>query len=101
METTGTTTGGDRGDSGGDAGHPERSGAEGRPVRVSYVEQGFGVALQVGDESADGVEPGGDVEAGLLRVSDAVVTLEIPHPDGGRSFLSWDPAEVSFDPLVA
>lgn len=78
-----------------------RSGDDGRAVRVSYQERGFGVALVVDGDREGG---GGDAEAGeagVLRVSDAVVTLEIPLADGGRSVLSWDPAEVTVDPLVA
>ncbi len=77
--------------------------ADGRPVRVSYEDRGFGVALVVGDGEVagiDGSEPD-ETEAGVLRVSDAVVTLEIPLADGGRSVLTWDPAEVAVDPLVA
>jgi len=75
----------------------------GRPVRVSYEDRGFGVALVVGDDRADGVEgvDATETEAGVLRVSDAVVTLEIPLADGSRSVLTWDPAEVTVDPLVA
>lgn len=77
--------------------------ADGRPVRVSYEDRGFGVALVVGDGGAaalDGVDAA-ETEAGVLRVSDAVVTLEIPLADGGRSVLTWDPAEITVDPLVA
>lgn len=75
--------------------------ADGRAVRVSYETRGFGVALVV-DEAGDGTtDETDDAETGVLRVSDAVVTLEIPLADGGRSVLSWDPAEVSVDPQVA
>lgn len=77
----------------------------GRPVRVSYVAERFGVALVVadGDEQpgTDGSAPADGGEHGVLHLSDAVVTLEIPLPDGGRSILSWDPTEVALDPLVA
>jgi hypothetical protein len=76
---------------------------------VSYVPQGFGVALVVDRDGdgpgrrdrgrSDGAPP--DDGPGLLWVGDAVVTLEIPGPDGRRSTLSWDPAEVALDPLVA
>ena len=69
----------------------------GRAVRVRYVPQGFGLALVIDEELID-EEPGG---AGVLRVSDAVVTAEVPMPDGGWATLAWDPAEVTFDPLVA
>lgn len=70
-----------------------------RAVRVRYEPRGFGLALVV--DGGDPI-PGGDpTEPGVLRVSDAVVTLEIPLPDGSRSTLSWDPAEVAVDPLVA
>lgn len=71
--------------------------AEVRAVRVGYEADGFGPALVVATDDAS--EAGADT--GLLRVSDAVVTLEIPLPGGGRSVLSWDPAEVTLDPLVA
>lgn len=74
---------------------------QGRAVRVSYEPRGFGVALVVDGSSADGSDDDGSAEAGVLRVSDAVVTLEIPLADGGRSVLSWDPAEVMVDPQVA
>ena len=63
-------------------------------MRVSFESRRFGVALVVGDEGPDG-------DTGLLRVGDAVVTLEIPGPDGRSSTLTWDPAEVAVDPLVA
>ncbi len=77
--------------------------ADGRPVRVSYQDRGFGVALVVGEDEVSGADGDeiADGEAGLLRVSDAVVTLEIPLADGSRSVLTWDPAEVTVDPLVA
>lgn len=84
----------------------ERDGA--RAVRVCYVPQGFGLALVIDGEAP--VSPGDDrgahhdgveAETGLLRISDAVVTLEIPRPGGGHHTLSWDPTEVAFDPLVA
>ena len=75
---------------------------DGRPVRVSYETRGFGLALVVGDGEAPGGDGSdtADTEAGVLRVSDAVVTLEIPLADGSRSVLSWDPAEVTVDPLA-
>ena len=91
--TTGATDGADEADQ-------QRAGSGGRPVRVSYVPQGFGVALVV-DDDPEATADDAVAESGLLRVSDAVVTLEIPRPDGGRSVLSWDPAEVAFDPRVA
>ncbi len=97
---------GDTGDGsdGGDLEAVDRgSRTNGRPVRVSYENRGFGVALVVGDDEASGADGSGtaETEAGVLRVSDAVVTLEIPLADGGRSVLTWDPAEVTVDPLVA
>lgn len=73
----------------------------GRPVRVGYVAAGIGVALVVDDGDRDDEDGSSTEERGVLRVGDAVVTLEIPRPDGGRSVLSWDPAEVTLDPLVA
>ncbi len=75
-----------------------------RPVRVSYQPRRFGVVLVVEDEAGGGAEGAGGAAGtgtGLLRVSDAVITLEIPLPDGTRSVLSWDPAEVVVDPLAA
>ncbi len=73
-----------------------------RAVRVGYVADGVGPALVVADgDPTDEGEEGAVTDAGLLRVSDAVVTLEIPLPGGGRSVLSWDPSEVALDPLVA
>lgn len=79
------------------------SAVNGRPVRVSYQDRGFGIALVVGDGEAPGADGSApeETEAGVLRVSDAVVTLEIPLADGGRSVLTWDPAEVTVDPIVA
>lgn len=74
---------------------------------MSYEQRGFGVALVVDGAGQDRAGQDGDgaaveeVETGLLRVSDAVVTLEIPLAGGGRSVLSWDPAEVTVNPLVA
>ncbi len=80
-------------------------GRSGRPVRVSYVAEGVGVALVVadGDDGSDGAldDAGDGADHGVLHLGDAVVTLEIPRPDGGRSVLSWDPTEVTLDPLVA
>lgn len=71
-----------------------------RRVRVGYATRGFGPALVVGRD--DGPDDGhDDAEHGLLTVGDAVVTLEIPRPDGTLATLAWDPAEVAYDPLVA
>ncbi len=100
METTEATQHGDD-----DRSHRTPAAEAGRPVRVGYVAQGFGPALVV-DDGADGSErleddADGEARDGLLRVGDAVVTLEIPLPDGRRSVLSWDPSEVTLDPLVA
>lgn len=80
-----------------------RTAVPGRSVRVSYEPRGFGVALVVGDgDPSDGSAEGdAESETGVLRVSDAVVTLEIPLAGGGHSVLSWDPAEVAVDPQVA
>jgi hypothetical protein len=76
----------------------DRNEAAERSVQVSYVPQGFGLALVV---DGDGVErpDGEDPAAGVLRNGTAVITLEIPRPDGTSSVLSWDPAEVAFDPI--
>lgn len=80
---------------------PIEVGGGARRVRVGYAAQGFGPALVVErDEVPEGDDPS-DAEHGLLTVGLAVVTLEIPRPDGTRATLAWDPAEVSFDPLVA
>jgi len=73
-----------------------------RRVRVSYVPKGFGLALVVDTGAEDGEDPSdGAGEQGLLRVGEACVTLEIPRPDGRPSVLSWDPAEVGWDPVIA
>lgn len=96
MEIEGTSTAGETMDGATEAGGG-RAGPPGRPVRVSYEPRGFGVALVVDDDA--GTED--DETAGLLHVGDAVVTLEIPLPGGGRSVLTWDPSEVTVDPLVA
>ncbi len=74
-----------------------------KQVNVSYVDHGFGPALAI--NAADATNAGtrvgeADGELGLLRLSDAVITLEIARPDGQSSVLTWDPAEVSFDPIV-
>lgn len=67
-----------------------------RPVRVRHVPQRFGLALVVDNDGA-----GDGAERGLLRVGDACVTLEIVGPDGSPSVLSWDPAEVAWDPVAS
>ena len=68
-----------------------------RRVRVNYVRQQFGLALVVDNEAGTTDH----AEHGLLRVGDACVTLEIERPDGRSAVLSWDPAEVTWDPIVA
>lgn len=65
-------------------------------MRVSYVPRGFGLALVI-DESED---HGTDEVDGVLRVSDAVVTLEMPTVDGRPAVLAWDPAEVNWDAVA-
>jgi hypothetical protein len=74
-----------------------------RRVRVSYDPKGFGLALVVDNDRDDGAaeQPPATGEQGLLRVGEACVTLEIARPDGRPSVLSWDPAEVGWDPVVA
>ncbi len=64
-------------------------GAETKRVRVSYRSEGAGLALSLADSV--------DVTDGVLRITDACVTLEIPTTDGRPSMLAWDPAEVSWD----
>ncbi len=80
--------------------------AETKKVRVSYVPTGHGLALTIADveeRTVDGVVAGdgGDGEDGVLRVTDACVTLEFPMSDGRTSMLAWDPAEVDWNELVA
>lgn len=72
-----------------------------REVLVGYEAAGVGPALVVEQAGGRGDGPVDGEVPGLLRAGGAVVTLEIPRPDGGRSVLSWDPAEVALDPLVA
>lgn len=80
--------------------------AESRKVRVSYVPSGFGLALTI-TESPDLADdaaldrPPADGSEGVLRVSDACVTLELPMADGRRPMLAWDPAEFNWEALVS
>lgn len=58
-------------------------------VHVSYGAEGTGLALALSETAEDG--------DGVLRITDACITLEIPTTDGVPSVLAWDPAEVSWD----
>lgn len=70
------------------------------PVRVRYAPSGAGISLVL-DGSAEPTEDQAEATDGLLRVSAAVITLELPGPDGSTAVLAWDPAEVDWDSLVA
>ncbi len=87
-----------------------------RRVRVSYVPTGFGLALAISDDpctdgsssegsSSDGTSGEGTGNQyrsdGLLRIGDSCVTLELPTIDGRTSILAWDPAEVTWESMVA
>ncbi len=90
--------------------------AETKRVRVSYQPTGHGLALMIAAPDADGadsdpnlsaplspstgdVSPNDDAgryQDGLLHISDACITLELPAPDGRPSVLAWDPCEVDW-----
>jgi hypothetical protein len=63
-------------------------------VHVSYGAEGAGLALALSDSALSDSATDGE---GVLRISDACITLEIPTTDGVPSVLAWDPAEVSWD----
>ena len=69
----------------------------GRPVQVSYVPQGFGLALVLGEGSNSERH---ETTTGVLR-DGSVITLEVPREGGGFSTLAWDPTEVHLDPFSA
>ena len=79
-----------------------------RRVHVTYAPEGAGLSLVDVDtptsyldaaaESASGETASGESD-GVLHISEACITLEIPRPDGQPSVLAWDPAEVSWDSL--
>ncbi len=71
-----------------------------KAVRVSYVPTGFGLALEIDDTGELCLDSVGDSD-GVLRISDARVTLELPAANGKVSTLAWDPAEVSWESLLA
>ena len=81
----------------------ERQGPAERRVRVSYVPSGHGLALVIDDaaEHTDTEQTDTGQTDGVLRVSDAVITLEIPTADGRPAVLAWDPAEVTWDAVAA
>ena len=86
-----------------------------KAVRVSYVPTGYGLALEIDDtgelaldehdtsqhetKAHETKELGAD--DGLLRISDARITLELPAVDGKTSTLAWDPEEVPWEALLA
>ncbi len=74
-------------------------------VRVGYVPSGFGLSLAIAG-SGDGGSVAGDAfdgrgANGVLNVGDGCVTLEIPAGVGMPAVLTWDPAEVDWDSMVA
>lgn len=69
------------------------------PVRVRQGVDGAGISLVLDQSSDEDVTD--DTTDGVLRVSAAVITLELPMADGSTSVLAWDPAEVDWDSLVA
>ena len=58
-------------------------------VHVSYSADDAGLELALSESAEDG--------DGVLHITDACITLEIPTIDGVPSVLAWDPAEVSWD----
>lgn len=66
-------------------------------VRVSYQPTGHGLALMITAPDAVGADgSGADYQDGLLHITDACVTLELPAIDGRGSVLAWDPSEVDW-----
>jgi hypothetical protein len=68
--------------------------AETKRVRVSYESTGHGLALMIAGPDTAATDD--RYQDGVLRISDACVTLELPAADGRASVLAWDPAEVDW-----
>lgn len=84
--------------------------AETKKVRVSYVPTGHGLALTIAEvrrrpryrrSKSHDLAASPEATDGVLRVTDACVTLELPMVDGRTPVLAWDPAEVDWEAMVA
>ena len=74
-----------------------------RRVHVTYAPEGAGLSLVDVDTPTSDLDAAAESASGesdgVLHISEACITLEIPRPDGQPSVLAWDPAEVSWDSL--